>query len=85
MLTTASRSRQQEESSALATAMRSHLTTSELQHQACFALANLARHADNRVKIETLGGIECVVTAMRSHPTNGQLPTVSYKTEHVLL
>ena len=51
----------------------------------CFALANLALHADIWVKIETLGGIECVVTAIRSHPANSQLPTVSYKTEHVLL
>jgi hypothetical protein len=65
--------------------MRTNPTNSELQHRACFALANLARHADNRVKIETLGRIECVVTAMRSHPANSQLPTVSYKTEHVLL
>ena len=39
----------------------------------CFALANLALHADIWVKIETLGGIECIATAMRSHPTNSEL------------
>ena len=39
----------------------------------CFALANLALHADIWVKIETLGGIECIATAVRSHPTNSEL------------
>jgi hypothetical protein len=53
--------------------MRSHPTTSELQHQACFALANLSLHADIWVKIQTAGGIECIATAMRRHPTTSEL------------
>ena len=53
--------------------MRSHPTNSELQFSACAALANLAFHADNRVKIETVGGIKCTATAMRSNPTNSEL------------
>ena len=53
--------------------MRSHPTNSELQVSACAALANLAFHADNRVKIEAAGGIQCIATAMRTNPTNSEL------------
>jgi hypothetical protein len=73
MLTTESRSRRSAESSAFATAMRSHPTNSGPQHQACFPLAFLSLHADVWVKIEAAGGIECIATVMRRHPTNSEL------------
>jgi hypothetical protein len=41
--------------------------------QSYFAPCILARHADNRVKIEVAGGIGCIVTVMHSHPTNSEL------------
>ena len=53
--------------------MRSHPTYSELQHQACFALARLTLLDDNKVKIEVAGGSECIATAMRTNPTNSEL------------
>ena len=53
--------------------MRTNPTNSELQHQACEALASLALNADIWVKIEAAGGIECIATAMRSHPTTSEL------------
>ena len=62
----------------IATAMRSRPTGSELQFSACRALAKLARHADNLVKIEAAGGVESLATSMRSHPTDGKLQLSAY-------
>ena len=45
------------------------------------SLAHLAANADNRVKIEAAGGIECLATAICA----AILPTASCKTTHAWL
>ena len=51
-----------------------------LQYRACEARAHLVFHADNRVKIEAVGGIESIASAMRSHPTDSELQLSACRT-----
>jgi hypothetical protein len=54
-------------------ATRHGMCDGRLQYKACEALAHLDFHTGNRVKIEAVGGIECIASAMRSHPTGSEL------------
>merc|ERR1719199_1242437 len=53
--------------------MKSTPANLQVQHAGCGALGNLAVNPLNQVKIATLGGIDCVLAAMRTHKADTEL------------